>query len=287
MSTFVAAGPLTRISAPLPPPRRFTLLDAANLVVPENDRWVAGASIEDYPPGPAYLHDGCSTGTFRAKSEGGDFHNPSVNPFTVYVPAKCTARSIGAVPDRFKDRLELILLALEAAAVEEMLIGGSGFADQYVGDANMEILGGGAVDPIEGLALLEDEIASVGAGIIHVAPATATYWAGEGLIEAVRNQMQTKLGTPVAIGAGYRDADPDSGASPAADEEWAFATGPIEILRDQTPRYEASEYSQALDRSSNEVVFIVERDYLLSWVGRSDGSDEAHIQAGVLIDRLP
>ena len=44
-------------------------------------------------------------------------------------------------------------------------------------------------------------------------------------------------------------------------------------------------YAQAIDRSQNEVVFIAERSYLLSWVGRIDSNDETNIQAGVLIDR--
>lgn len=285
MSTIIAAGPLTQISAPLPPPRKYTLLDAATLVPPANDRWTAGAGIEGYPPGPAYLFDNCASGTYRAKYEGGPVATPDVLPFTVYLPGVCTARSIGAVPDRYKQRLSLILQAVEATAVEDMLATGGGFADSFLGDSNMEDLGGAT--PTEGLALLEDYIASVGAGVIHVAPATATYWASLTLIAPVRNVMQTVLGTPVAIGAGYRDVQPVGAAAPAVDKEWAFASGPIEIIRDTAPRIVPGDYAQALDRSSNEVVFLAERDYLLVWVGKQDPSDSTQLQAGVLIDRVP
>jgi hypothetical protein len=285
MTSMVAAAGLADISAPLPPPRWYRLLDAANTQTAADDRWLAGAWIEGYPTGPAYTHDPCSAGTFRQKNDAGVFARPVAGAFTVYLPAMCDSRGIAPNTQRFEDRLMRWFEAQESAAVERVLADGDGHSTlgAYLSDVNMEVLGSGAVDPLEALSLLEDEIASVGNGMIHAAPATATYWAANALIEPERNQMRTKLGTLVAVGAGYRDVDPASAATPGAGEEWAFASGYIQITRSEAFTI-PDDISQALDRSNNDVLYFAERHYLLSWIGRQDTNDEANIQAGVLID---
>jgi hypothetical protein len=283
MSTTIQA---TRLRAPLPQPRAFSLLTAANIVNDPDSRWLAGAAVEAYPPGPAHLFDPCSAGTFRAKEEGGVIPAADAEAFTVYLPISCTARSVGAAIREFRETLDLSFAVYEPTAVEEMLATGGGFADQYLGDANLEVLGGGAVTPLEGLNLLEGAI-PFGNGIIHVPPETASYWAAQGYIEALRGQMVTKLGTRVAVGEGYTGVQPDGEAAPGAGEQWAFATGPIDIHRDTEPRIEGGSYAEALDRTSNDLTLIEERDYLLLWVGRQDPSDTTQVQAGVLIDRIP
>ena len=98
--------------------------------------------------------------------------------------------------------------------------------------------------------------------------------------------MRTRLGTLVAVGAGYIGVVPDGEAALAADQEWAFATGFVQVRRGEL-FVNPAVYSQAIDRAFNEVTYYAERNYLLSWVGRQDGSDANHIQAGVLIDRIP
>jgi hypothetical protein len=290
VSTITSPAGLVPLSAPLPTKRDFTLLDAAQVITPESDRWLGGAWIEGYAPGPAETHDPCSTGTYRAKDETGVIARPMVGAFTVYRKTTCTAVSVGPDPTRFIERLRLIFQTQEPTAVERVFATGDGHSTlgPYLADTNLELLAAGAAQtPIEGLALLEDELAAVGgSGMIHVAPATATYWAGEGLIEAARGQMRTKLGTLIAVGAGYRGAYPDGEAAPGAGEEWAFATGPVSITRGEILTI-PNEYSEALDRSSNDATFLVERNYLISWVGRQDTVDDDHLQAGVLIDRTP
>jgi hypothetical protein len=280
MSTVLA----TRLRAPLPQPRPFSLLDAANIVVSDNERWTAGVSGVGYPAGPAYLFDPCSAGTYRLKEEGGVIASAEGQAFTVYVPVSCTARSMGSAIEAFRGSLDDAFKVYEPTAVELMLATGGGIADQYLGDSNLEVLGGGAVTPLEGLNLLEGAI-TVGNGIIHVPPETASYWAALGYIEPLRGQMVTKLGTRVAVGYGYEGVRPDGEAAPGTDKQWAFATGPIDIYRDTQPRIEGGSAAEALDRSNNDFTLIEERDYLLLWVGRAD--DTTQVQAGVLIDRIP
>jgi hypothetical protein len=273
------------VSAPLPQPRRYTLLDAARELVMGSDRWLGGVSAEGYVPGPASVFDHCSSGTDRIKADANPIPVPSFGAFTVYLVGECTAVSVGPSGETFEQRLELALQALEATAVEEVFataLGNPNFGP-HLNDANLEILTAGAVTPVEGLALLEQEIASKGGGgIIHVTPAVATYWASDFLITDVRGQMQTQLGTRVAIGAGYISAADASGGG----DEYAYATGPVEFMRSEVVAV-PTDYSQALDRSNNTVLYIAEREYAINWVGRSDPSDDNHIQAAVLIDRTP
>jgi hypothetical protein len=285
VSTILTPGLMADIAAPLPTKRDFTLLDAAQTPEPANDRWMAGADIGGYPPGPAYTHDPCSTGTFRQKAAAGAFATQMAGAFTVYLPTGCTAATVGPDPDWFRDRLRLVFPVYESAAVERVLADGDGLVlGKYLADADMEVLGSGAVSPIEGLALLEKELGPIGNGIIHVPRMTATYWALEGLIEPARAQMRTKLGTTVAIGDGYNDVQPDGEAAPGANEEWAFVSGPIQITRSETFVL-PDRYEEAFDRAQNDVEFIAERHYLIAWIGRQDGTDENNVQAGVLIDR--
>ncbi len=286
----VETAGLVPLDAPLPQPRLYDLLAGATEITTDSDRWTAGARLWGYPPGPAYTFDPCGTGTYRVKESGGEVPLPMLGTFTVYVPGICTARTIGPSPDEYKTRLRLAFLALEGIAIERFLATGDGHTGlgPYLTDPNMEILNGGtAVGPIEGLALLEQEIATVGSGMIHVAPATATYWDANLLIEVGRDgKMRTGLGTPVVIGAGYMGALPDNqNGSLPADQEWAFASGFVNYRRSEITILPDT-YAQAIDRAHNEVVYLAERNYLLTWVGRQDSNDETQVQAGVLIDRI-
>src|SRR6187551_2093854 len=110
MSTTSPAG-LAEISAPLPKPRPFTLLDTALTPPTDNERWLGGAWVEGYPTGPAYTHDPCSSGTARQKAEAGTINNPVAGTFTVYLPVSCDSRAFMPNPDRMTERLELIFAA--------------------------------------------------------------------------------------------------------------------------------------------------------------------------------
>ncbi len=289
MSTTVPQTGLVNLQAPLPAPRKFTLLDAAQLHDnPANERWLRGAAIGGDVPGPAYTQAGCSQGTDRIKADAGRIAIDDAGAFTVYLPAFCTAQSIGPDPTYWTDRLELVFQVYESAAVERVFATADGLGTnvgRYLGDSAVEILGGGAVGPVEGLALLEQEIARNGTGMIHVDPSVATYWEANLLISSKGGQMSTGLGTPVAVGAGYIDAAPDGEGTPDPGEQWAWASGPVEISRSDLFTIPGL-YSQAIDRSQNDVMFYAERHYLINWIGRIDSSDDDHIQAGVLIDRI-
>ena len=283
-----APGALLPLDAPLPQPRRYTLLDAAQIVTPADERWLAGAWINGYPSGRPQTHDPCSTGTFRLKDADSGTARPMVGSFTVVVGGSCTAKSVGVDQTWYTDRLSLAFQAVEATGVERVFVTGDHHSTlgAYVGDANMDApVGNTPQTRREGMAILENAIAAVGNGIIHATPALAELWRGDYLLDAGRDgQLRTGIGTLVAVGAGYIGARPDAYAGLTATQEWAFATGFVQIRRDEITIL-PGQYSQALDRSTNEITFYAERDYLLSWVGRQDTSDDQHIQAGVKIGR--
>lgn len=288
MTTIMASTGLVPLEAPLPAPRQFDLLSAAQLVDPTSNRWLGGAWIAGDVPGPAYVHDPCSTGTERVKRNAGDIFTPQTYRFTVYLPAFCTAQSIGPDPEFWTDRLRQVFQVYEGAAVESVLATGDGGGfGPFLGDSNMEVLGGGAVSVIEGLALLETAIAEHGSGIIHVTPSIATYWAAETLIAPRGGVMYTTLGTRVAVGAGYVGAIPVGQGALGTGQEWAFASGPVQIYRDREVQVIPLNYYEAIDRALNDVLFFAERPYLFNWIGREDSGDDNHVQAGVLIDRGP
>lgn len=82
------------------------------------------------------------------------------------------------------------------------------------------------------LARLEQSIASSPCGekaIIHMTRDVASIL-GSRLV-MVGDQIQTRLGTPVAIGSGYTGNGPigDANAAASTNHKWMFATGGVEV----------------------------------------------------------
>lgn len=274
--------PAAILSAPLPIPRRFGLFDAATVVL-ETDRFPASATIEDYPKGEASVQVAGETGSLGTKTFDAVMDMQDVTGFTVYLGVTCT--TVSAKEPMFRQRLQATFRAIEQQAVERMLVDADGkLSFPFLTDGNMENFGA-AVSPTEGLAQLENAIAAVGNGMIHVTPATATALAAESLIQRRSpGILETMLGTVVVVGAGYIGAYPMNGSAPTGDQEWAFASELVEVHRDDDVVIGPT-IGQSMERSTNDVSLIAERNYLLAWVGRQAPGDTNHIQSGVLIDR--
>jgi hypothetical protein len=187
----------------------------------------------------------------------------------------------------FVNRAVIALGGAEEAQVENVLCnGGAVPANPHLTDANLVQLNGGvATNPVEGLALLEKTIGGTKkAGVIHASPATITYWSRFKLITEPTKAglLYTMSGTSVVDGFGYIGAVPDAaGTMPAgtlsATEDWAFATGPLKIWREPGITVYPGTYLEALDRTSNTLTYFAERTYVITW--------DTALQAGVLIDR--
>lgn len=273
------AGPRFVIDGPLPSPPPFRLVDVATIVPEESPHWMNGAEVRGYPGGEPQGHDGCSTGSGRVKTPGDAPALPSFGAFTAYLESSCTSRSI-ITQDDFKARVAAVFGAVESFAVEREFVQAEWTGDNpHLTDTNLaKVAAGAAVSPTNGLALLEDAIGRTAkAGVIHATPAIVTAWDALGhLTEQSGGKLFTGRGTPVVVGDGYIGAHPDGSGAPSACQGWAFATGPVQIRRENL-YVNPPTLAEALERALNDVTFYAERAYLVTW--------DTDLQAGALIDR--
>ncbi len=277
--TIVQAGLLADISGPLPRRRAFDLLSTVEFVDADFHAR-AGVQIWPYPPALPGVHNPCSeaTGSSGLKDEGEPTAAVDFGGFTVYLPITCTTRGMGEW-EEFKRRAVVAMEARESYAVElELARDVAGIGNPHLTQGGITPLSGAAVSSSEGLALLENAIASetAQAGMIHADPATVTAWARDFLVYKENDALVTTNGTRVAAGAGYVGIHPSDESAPPADGAWAFATGFVQVVRSDIYGI-PDEVKEAVDRTFNVVTFRAERDYVAGW----DGS----FLAEVLIDR--
>ena len=269
-------GPRTSLDGPLPIAPPHSLLRAAQTIDEPDLRFLNGADIWAYPSEKAQLWAPCSEGSARDKGVGDDIALPRFGAFVAYLPIHCTRMGVG--DSELEARASAQLTAVESEAVaRELATGEIQPGNPFLGDASADLLNGGAATtPGVALAFLEDAIGATGkAGLIHATPSVAAAWSalGNAVVERGGKLFTTGSGTPIAVDGGYIGADPASGASPAAGQSWAFASGPVQIRRgpvEQLPGFE---------REVNDVVIRAERSYLVVW----DGA----LQAAVLVDWTP
>ena len=282
----VGYGPLERRDGPSPAARNNTLLQVVagmGLLVTDDDPHVFnGVKLQSYSSDQANGFDPCGTGSNAVKVQGGAIKLPEFGPVQIYFAETCTARVVGPEEQWFLDRATVGLGGTEEAAVENVLAtGGAVPGNPHLTDANLvQLNGGAATDPVEGLALMEEQIGGTKkGGVIHAAPATVTYWARYRCIQEPTRQgdLYTLSGTPVVCGYGYINAIPDGGSPLSATEDWAFATGPIKIWREPAITIYPGTYREALNRQTNNLTYRAERTYVVTWDG--------NLQVGVLIDR--
>jgi len=274
--SITAVGPALAVDGPLPAAPPFSLISIPGVVVGDGDRWMNGVNVDGYPADTPSLWEPCSTGTYRTKEEGGDLPQARFDPIVAYLPITCSA--LGNSDWRaFAARAERALQATISFAVEEALSQGVILStNPFFADANLDILSPAAVTPAVGLSYLEDAIGATGrAGIIHATPGTVAAWDD---IEAVEGVLTTVNGTPVAAGGGYIGADPVAGATAAAGQAWAFATGPVQVRLSEMLLV-GDDINGTLDTSNNDLTFRAEVYALPVW--------DTALQAGVLIDWSP
>lgn len=134
-------------------------------------------------------------------------------------------------------------------------------------------IAGGPHDVADALGRLEDELARCygGVGVLHVptrALPTLDAWglverrpARDGATGQFGNQLQTRNGNLVAVGAGYPGTSP-AGAAPADQTTWLYATGAVFAYRGDV---RVNAVRDSLDRSTNTVQMIAERTYTFGW----------------------
>lgn len=251
------------------------------------ERWLNGIAVYPYPPGVPIGYDACGDPP-EDKPFGENVEPPEFNTLTVVESITCTSQQ---VPDQdaFKARAVSVLAATESFAVARELMSGLLFGSQpYLTDTNATFPNGDvATRPNHGLQVLEQAIGLTGRlGVIHCSPMLATALLGQGFV--IRDKtgvIRTINGIPVIPDFGYIGvSQPVGHAEPGPTEEWAYATGPVDIRRSEiftTPETRI----EALDRGSggatngrpNTFTYRAERYYVTDW--------DTALQAAVLIDR--
>lgn len=282
-------GPAVDLELPPPSPPPFNLLTVATELSPALDgeggldpHWRMGGVVWPFPPELPSGEDPCAEGSLGEKDEAEGLEEdelPRFGAFTAYQPIVCSTFGTRDF-DELKRRARAALVAHEANALERQLAFAEFKTDNpFLGESGeVEILGGGAVDPKEALELLEEAIGETAeAGVIHATPDVVVSWSALGnALVVVSGQLRTLGGTPVVRATGLIGGAPEGQSAPAAGNAWAWASGPVFYQRSELDLF-PEDVSSFLDREQNRLVYRAERDYLVAWDG--------DLQAAVLVDR--
>ena len=276
--TIVPAGLLYPIDGPLPRRRPYDLLSAVEFVETGTVHSEAGVQVYPFPTDLPAVHNPCSGGSYGEKDDGTPTEVVEFGGFTAYLPISCTTRGIGS-DAAFVNRARVAFEAKESYAVElELGRDYAGIGNPHLTQGGISPLSGAAVKPSEALALIENAIAADTAvqGLIHADPATITAWSREFLVFHEQGMLVTTNGTRVVAGAAYVGIHPSDKAAPSATQSWAFATGPVQVLRSEVFVI-PDNIKEAVDRTFNDVVYRAERNYVVDW--------DSVFLAEVLLDR--
>lgn len=181
------------------------------------------------------------------------------SPFTVYGTFVCAP--VGFTPERAQERATARLQAREEAKVErEIWTGELGSTALTEG---VDVLSLTAVDPLYGIALLEEWLGEVwgSQGLIHAGRAAAAVITKRARVTATGARLLTPLGTQVIAGSGY----PRTATGTTDDgEAWMIASPPLFGYRSEVIT-SSNRAGDLLDRSDNTLTAIAERTWLAGW----------------------
>lgn len=183
-------------------------------------------------------------------------------PFTLYGHFACSP--LGYTPATAQDLAETHLTTREEAGAEAAFwTGNLGNTPALESTETVTLGGGTAVSAAEGIALLEEHLATEygSTGIIHSPRGFAVHLVKRSVVERNGGRLQTVLGTPVVAGAGYPGSSPDGVAAPDG-QSWVYATPAMFAYRSEVMTSTATP-GDLLDRGRNVLYAIAERTYLL------------------------
>jgi hypothetical protein len=292
MSEYSGVGIAAALDGPRPVPPPQSLLNTPGVVQEagrgldgeriEINRVLGGANVWMYPAGCSELWEPCLDGTFRVKDDESVQITQRFDSFVVYKPITCSVFGMDNNSlEELGQRAQKVLDATMSAGVERALAEGvASSSNPFFGDANVDILNSGtSVSPRVAVSYLEQAIGdNCRLGMIHMTPSSIAGLPAP--FDDVGGTLQTANGTPVVSGMGYQGVDTSALGTPAADEDWAFATLGVNVYLGPT---RIPVPKQAVQRDINLVTFIAETYVLAVWDGIDpDGSELA--AAAVLVD---
>jgi hypothetical protein len=245
----------------------YGLLSPAVKVIEDNDpHWQNGFQYETLGcAGTTTLHSICASASADIVEASGETWR-SYRPFEVQTTFSCSTMS--RTPDELETlaRAELDIV-IQKAIEREFLTGALATAEatETSEDANRflsddEAVSLTAVDETvkirQGIALLEDAIASAGngaQGVIHVPRSVGSV----GTLDAEGETLYTGLDTPVVAGVGYSPI-------PGETDVVLYGTGPVTV-RLGSVIVVPDEMSQAIDRANNTTTYKATRVAAVTW----------------------
>jgi len=288
------AGPRLPVDAPPFTPSPYGLLSVVRFPSGDSPHWQNGVTWQSHclvdQGGTTYDECIAVTGTGSipepsTKTDNVDSINRGATPFTPYVRFDCSAVGLINAQSAATDALN----RSESFQVERSfwtgLVDGKTLAFPHlaanttVNDAQgillqspASIVVTGAFDVATGLGLLEEALASCynGMGVVHVPVKLLPTLIANNLVKRegrdgvngqLGRQLRTGNGNLVAVGAGYPGTSP-AGAAPATNQAWIYATGAVFGYRSSVF---FTQVADSLDRSTNMLQLIAERNYVLGW----------------------
>lgn len=267
----MGAGPKTVVSSPPAAAPRVGLLVSANSPADDNGRWQGGIVYDPETGHSGYTTSECEPGEDdRALDDAPE--TTEWEPYIVGAGYRCTALAANRTDWRAKVRRFLEARAEEQISAELW----TGTISQAHGLGNRRLNSGGeavtagAVEPREGLALLEQYLAENAGGqrgMIHAPRALVSHWAQDGGLRRDGGLILTIHDTIVVPGAGY----PEVGM--------AFATGMIDVRRGPVDLFgdPQQDAGGSIDRGVNTIEVRAEQVALASWDGIVHGAAEINL----------
>jgi len=187
-------------------------------------------------------------------------------PFVVYSAIRCSPVGLANQGEAAVRRyLFDQLVAGEQAVVERAFSTGAvGLSPSLQGATNI----GNAQGPVQAVGMLESWLyARYGLpGVIHAPILAAPYFSGAHVIDwdrSLTGSWRTDVGTKVSFGD-YAGTGP-SGQVPAAGDTWIYITGQVAIWRTSDADVLVPPMGQVIDRSTNLLTSVMEREYVLTY----------------------
>jgi hypothetical protein len=226
----------------------------------------------EYQTAVCSLPLGYETGCFDTLATKDAGTPPSLiqgDPFVVRSPLTCAV--VGLTEERLQAFLRERQFAGEQATLERIFSDGLVGINPSLANSTPAVpLLAASADIVAAIGLLEEDLyANYGLpGVLHLPVRAMEYAKSAHLIDQdPAGVWRTPMGTAV-VGGNYSGLGP-AGQVPAAGAQYLYITGQVAIWRASDAELFATPLRDALNRSTNQVIAQVEREYLLTYECRA------------------
>lgn len=250
-------APKQRVDAPAASPLPGGLFSQFSPIEDSSVRWENGVTWEDSERAQLgaigqWQSPGAVPGLPKSLTDPKCITLESQAPLTVYAAFRTTP--LGHSPAEATQIAASRLLMQEEHAVEQALWTGAPSRGLGLGKVrSYAVKGAGKLDLPQGVAALEHYAAQYGfQPTLHVPRRLGSLLASAKIIKDSRGGgFETRLGTPVVVGAGYPD------------EMQIVATGPIVIYRGEA--FTSTTGAGGFDKGQNDLTGLAERQYVIGF----------------------